>query len=587
MKILHNHLGYESFGTKRAVILGKAGDLWQSFRVSDDTTGTPVFAGAPQLAGPVDHWKDWHFWTVDFDALQTAGRYSLECTGDKGTLRSAPFAIQAEMLTEKTASDVLYYFKAQRCSGVLDRADHHLTLDADTSGRTVDLHGGWYDATGDYGKHLSHLDFSTYHNPQQIPLVVWSLFKSHAALQARQNRHYSEILKRLIDEALFGADYLKRAQVPDGSFFITVSAHGEQKRAEDRRVGRVMRGFDPGSMERITPTTIDGHYPLKEYQTSYRTGAGVSIAALALASMCPVSGDFVNRGYLTAAEEGFAFLEAHNLEMLNDGKENIVDDYCALLAATELYRATKHDPYKTAADKRARSLISRVVEGGPIPHYWRADDGTRPFFHAADGGFPAVSLINYLDIATGDMQQTVRDALKKSLLSELAITAEVNNPFGYSRQYVQSRTGEKRTTFFYPHDADTAPWWQGENARLSSVATAAYMGSKVFAQDTDFAGRLCAFATNQLNWILGLNPFDMCMLHGSGHNNPPYEAYSGSRQFMNCPGGICNGITSGVEDEHDIDFHTVETLPSITDNWRWGEQWLPHAAWYLLAVSVA
>src|SRR5262249_40664936 len=153
-----------------------------------------------------------------------------------------PFAIQAEVLTEKTASDVLYYFKAQRCSGSLDRADRHLTLDGDASGRTVDLHGGWYDATGDYGKHLSHLDFSTYHNPQQSPLVVWRLFKSYEALQARQNRDYHEILKRLLDEALYGADYLARAKVPDGSFYITVSAHGEQKRAEDRRIGRVMRG---------------------------------------------------------------------------------------------------------------------------------------------------------------------------------------------------------------------------------------------------------------------------------------------------------------------------------------------------------
>ena len=33
--------------------------------------------------------------------------------------------------------------------------------------------------------------------------------------------------------------------------------------------------------------------------------------------------------------------EAHNLEYLDDGQENIIDDYCALLAASELYAARR------------------------------------------------------------------------------------------------------------------------------------------------------------------------------------------------------------------------------------------------------
>src|SRR5207253_9551770 len=55
----------------------------------------------------------------------------------------------------------------------------------------------------------------------------------------------------------------------------------------------------------------------------------------------------------------FAYLEKNNLLLTNDGKENIVDDYCALVAATELYKATHKDVYKAAADKRAKSLMNR------------------------------------------------------------------------------------------------------------------------------------------------------------------------------------------------------------------------------------
>jgi len=50
-----------------------------------------------------------------------------------------------------------------------------------------------------------------------------------------------------------------------------------------------------------------------------------------------------------SAEDAFTFLEKNNLKMVNDGKENIVDDYCALTVAAELYKATKKEQYKQAA----------------------------------------------------------------------------------------------------------------------------------------------------------------------------------------------------------------------------------------------
>ena len=69
----------------------------------------------------------------------------------------------------------------------MDKADSHLKFEGTKPG-TVDAHGGWWDATGDYGKHLSHLSFSTYFNPQQIPLVVYSLLKSYEQTKLRGTR---------------------------------------------------------------------------------------------------------------------------------------------------------------------------------------------------------------------------------------------------------------------------------------------------------------------------------------------------------------------------------------------------------------
>ena len=76
----------------------------------------------------------------------------------------------------------------------------------------VDAHGAWWDATGDFGKHLSHLSFSTYFNPQQIPLVTYSFFKSAELLTARNVPDMIRYQNRMQDEAMYGADYLVRSE---------------------------------------------------------------------------------------------------------------------------------------------------------------------------------------------------------------------------------------------------------------------------------------------------------------------------------------------------------------------------------------
>lgn len=85
----------------------------------------------------------------------------------------------------------------------------------------------------------------------------------------------------------------------------------------------------------------------------------MAIAAFALASTMPEPGDFSRTTYLKTAEDAFDFLSKHNRELLNYGKENVLDDYCGLMAATELYRATGQRRFGQAADKRARSLMGR------------------------------------------------------------------------------------------------------------------------------------------------------------------------------------------------------------------------------------
>ena len=198
---------------------------------------------------------------------------------------------------------------------------------------------------------------------------------------------------------------------------------------------------------------------------------------------------------------------------------------------------------------------------------------------------PLVSLLNYFPIADVATQLKIKDVTRRSVEHELRITHEVNNPFGYSRQLVQDTLGHRYSSFFFPHATETAPWWQGENARLGSMATAARMAAELFRNDKPLYDSLESFATDQLNWILGLNPFDACMLEGTGHNNVEY-GFFGTFEYTNAPGGIVNGITSGLENEHDIDLNLTYTQTGKDYDWRWSEQWLPHATWYMLAIAL-
>jgi hypothetical protein len=586
IKVLANHLGYEPAAPKRAVILGRAGDVVTGFAVIDCATGKTMLAGPAVKAGPVDQWKDWYFWTADFSSVNAEGNYVLQCETSQGKVRSFPFQVQSGLLEKNTLSSVIYYFKGQRCSGLLDQADRHLKFEGSTN--TADVHGGWYDATGDYGKHLGGLSFSTYFNMQPTPIADWSLFKTYQELDRRGDQNFQQFKRRLLDEAMYGADFLVRMKDPAASFYRTVDAPGPGKKPEDRFVGKEEASFAIKTVQTKNDYSIGARYTIPSefpYEIGYRNGAGTAIAALAMASTFPVSGEFSNVVYLQTAENAFAFLEANNLSFANDGQENIVDDYSALIAATELFKADKNAKYKAAADRRAENLMARLVTSGGQTNYWRADDGDRPYFHAADAGMPVISLLDYYEIADDATRPRVLETVRKSLEFELGVTREVVNPFGYARQFVQSTDGLRRTAFFYPHDTDTGLWWQGENARLSSLAAATRLAAEYFKDDPAFCNRLQAYAWDQLNWILGLNPYDCCLLQGAGRNNVFYKFFE-SYEYNNAPGGICNGITSGRTNPDDIDFNVGFAVTGKDEDWRWSEQWLPHAAWYLYAISL-
>jgi len=647
----------------------------------------------------VSGWSGHNFKVADFSTFQQSGTYKLKV----GSKESQQFKIDKKILQSETGSFQTDFFNKMRNT---DARDANLGIYGDNSQtQNINIYGGWWDATGDPGKHLSHLSYANYFNPQQIPLVVWSLLHANEL----QPSVYGSSAK---DEAAWGADYLLRSLSTAGYFYMSV-----------------FDSWGAGNRE-ICAWSGENGARSADYQSAMREGGGVSIAALARASKAGISKDSSSAQYLAGAKRAYAHLKANPTTYQDDGIENIIDDYTGLLAATELYNATQEATYKTDADTRAQSLLSRQSDEGWFYTVKKNGVNTRPFYHAADEGLPIVALARYVEVCKPENKQTIRNAIKKNLQWYSKITYERANPFEYAKMYGEASSGSNpgeinlalsgtatasreegswsytadkaidgnsttrwssyqsdaddndnqwiavdlgstykvnkvvlnweaaygksykievstnnspwttvatitnnssagikehsftatnaqfvrmfgvergnpnggyslyefeiygepseqqpstphNARFFMPHDNETGYWWQGENARIASLSAAFTMGTQLADPNGKFwTDTLFGMATAQLDWILGKNPFAVTMMHGFGKTNYPDYPAGG---LANIKGGICNGITA--KDGNEVDLQWKPNGDGDWQNWRWIEQWLPHNAWYLIAIS--
>jgi hypothetical protein len=556
-----NQIAFNSNAPKTAVVQldAKAGGKLTFNLIS--ASGKVAFTGTLGTPQTITEWRPGKvFYQADFSSFAKAGKYTLRVKINGVAYTSYKFEIGDNALAKQTLSAVIHYYNKQRANTPQElSADAKMQLFG--SDKTVDIRGGWCDASGDVSKYFSHLAYANYMSPQQIPLVTWSMVSTSEKIPGLLTKW--NLKDSLDNEALYGADYMMRALSDDDYFYMIVFSYFDKNPATRRVVGLLANSV----------TT-------NQYQCAFREGGGMAIAALARISQWEKDGEFTSKQYLDGAKRAFAHLLQYNTQYDDDGKENIIDDYCALMAATELWIATNDNLYRDEARKRAANLNKRMSPAG----YFLANDAGRPYWHASDAGLPIVALSRYLDAEKDDTHRAAAlKTIKQALDYNLAVSNRVSNPFGYARQSFMFK-GKVKDGFFIPHENETGWWWQGENARLGSLATAAIIGGKLAYPAQGGWGiksTLSAYASQQLSWIMGGNPFNRCFIYGFGKNNVPYMASSfghGSQR-----GGISNGITGkdGSADGSGIDFKTE----AEGNEWRWTEQWIPHAAWFLQAVA--
>ncbi|MES2777725.1 MAG: ThuA domain-containing protein [Bacteroidota bacterium] len=561
-KIFVNQVGFDFAGPKLAVLqTDKKTPTVGIFNIVNAADNKILYSGKPGSQKPLDEWFAGKvFYRLDFSNFRKPGCYKIHLKQGSRSVYSEEFVIVKDGLAGLTIPSIINYYHKQRANTPEELAAD-IKISPKGSSKKVDVRGGWADASGDISKYFSHLAYANYMSPQQIPMVAWSLINTSEAIpDLLKQLNATDSIER---EALYGADYLMRSLTAEGYFYMIIFSHFNKDPAARDIVGLLANSV----------TTTD-------YQCAFREGGGMAIASLARISRWRKDGDFTAAQYLEGAKRAFAHLLVNNSKYTDDGKDNIIDDYCALMASTELWISTNESLYQEEARKRAHNLVNRMSPAG----YFMANDAGRPFWHGADAGLPIVALARFLDIEKDPATRTlVLNTIKKALDYNLSVTSNVANPFNYARQSFLYK-GKVKDGFFIPQENETGWWWQGENARLASLATAALVGGRLVYPGKGPYGvkpELASYASDQLSWILGGNPYNMCFMYGYGKKNVPYMAAlfgHGSQK-----GGISNGITGkeGNGDGTGIDFK----IHADGNEWRWTEQWLPHAAWFLQAVT--
>lgn len=565
-----NHIGFEKSDYKIAVLESETEMTELNVWVEEENGDR--FSVNVSGFHRIRDWSDACYCSLDFSHIQKPGKYRIAGIADGIRFQSEVILITGYFLHLRMVNASRIYFKSERASGEWLKADRSLSFQGKRKGK-LDLHGGWYDATGDFGIHLTQLSHTAVYNPMQSLLPAYVCFDVAERMGGEKLRDCRILKKELLDEAYWGADYGMRLY-REGSSFIRSVDRGEA--FGDGWQRKIDYEYFHFSGHEDDQSYLAEEIEDKNYETGLRSGAGLAVAVLAQAAgQGGASGDFTCEEYLHTAQKAFDYLMENNERHVSDGSWNFLDWYCGLAAALELYKTTGAEEYLQKCRELERGMeryLIRMEEG-----IWFTSCKKELYFHPSDEGFPLLVLIKYSQAESRkEDKKRVLKLLKEAFRHLISIS---QNPFGYAA-FTWKKDGKERNRCFFPHDTKAAPWWQGENGRIASLAAAAlrFAGMKEAEEVKD---KLILFAQRQLDWIMGCNPFDSCMIDGFGRNNIQYF-FGNQYDFMNSPGGICNGITARESDDSGLEF-IMEPTKDCNDNWRWAEQWLPNGAWYLYA----
>ncbi|HNZ50690.1 MAG TPA: glycoside hydrolase family 9 protein, partial [Bacilli bacterium] len=521
-RIAYCHSGYFLDAEKKALV---AASQASSFKLLNEQNEI-VFSQPGRL---IDN-EYGQFWEFDFSTVQKPGLYKIQ-TGNKET---ALFPISSFPYREALWKSV-HFLKSLRCGceikGVHSACHltHHTIHPLD--GRLIGDWGGWHDA-GDVSQ-----------------FAICTAEIVHALLDCAEKlgQHDEELSEMLLDEARHGANWLLKTHFGDGyrSLAVLYSIWTSNQ----------IKSADLLKME--TPTTIKNvaeNGPFENFLAS--------AALSACAKMFQKRDDIFAHYCLRIAKADFAFgVEGLKKGLFTRrwGRGPLAQVSGALvLAASQLYELTKDEKYLDVAVLSAQEVMDCQEVNlpnwqKPLRGFFYEDSDHKHYLsyeHRGHEQSPITGIIKLMAVAphhpqfskwkqTVTLYQEYIEKTKDFILPYGLLPAHIyekdkinldrftlpNRDLldSYLRQlHEQIETGIALDDEVFLRRFPIAIQRRGFHATLLSKTKAV----SAISQSLNSA-RMRQVAINQVEWILGKNPFATSTMYGEGYNyHPLYVAFS-------------------------------------------------------------
>jgi len=545
-QIAFSHTGYPTAGPKAAIGSDLAADR---FELISQPAGRPVFSkGVTVLETRIGR-----FQVLEFSEFRTPGLYAIRA----GKVQTRPFRIDDRVWTG-TIWKALNFFYAERCGTAVPGVHGvcHQDWQGEQNGRRIVISGGWHDA-GDLSQGLVN-----------TAEAVYAMFD--LAEQLRRCNEDPALVRRLVEEARWGLDWVLKTASPDGHRIQWAT----MRFWTDNLVGTV---DDVTAAARLDPAG------------NFYAAAAEAIAFRVLRDEDP---EFARRALAAArldwqhGAEGLAKRDPHRLEVELAS--------IGVLASLELLSATGDGQYLAKARQLARPIALSQQRAFlpdldlPITGFFYRNPEKKSLLNSMHRGHeqsPIVALARLCQAAPDDpdwMDWYAVVALhsefyQKAMAQLTAPYRTLPNSIRHADEHLRTpenvrqavreqiesgfRVGSRHFVRVFP--VQPQPTFRGNFGTMLSQAKGLAVAAELRRR-----GELAELCQEQLYWVVGRNPFAQSTMYGEGYDfAPQYTARSGD---------IVGSLPVGIKSLGNRD------LPywPVTNVWNYKEVWVhPVSRW--------
>lgn len=510
-RIAYCHSGYYKDAKKIALTQNMKSEHFYLFK--DDVE---VYKGKPKEEAS----NFGNFKVLDFSEFTNPGKYKIKVDGVFG----GEFVINDNPYLSPIWKS-LNFLRLLRCgediAGV-HSACHLNCRSYDEDGRTVPNFGGWHDA-GDVSQ-----------------FEICTAEMAHALLDLHNNTKDKMLSQRILDEAKVGLNWLLRTRMENGNRALAVTYSIWRSNVLDKDNQTVLTNpVENGPFENFLAAAAEAEAYLA-YKDVDKAFASWNLRA-AIEDF-----DFAVSGY----KEGiFTKRWGPSIPSQVSG--------AGVLAASILYKITKDNKYLEVGSKYAKTILAcqerDYLGNSKIRGFFYEDEEHKyilSYDHRGHEQSPIQGLAKLYEVASNHKDSKLWLEGLKLYAEYLLETAKYTKPYGIipaniyilgkinldhitiparkdlnealSELEAQVKAGFKITDDVYLRVFPIAIQRRGYHATLLSKAKAISILSKILNSN-----ELKQLAINQLEWVLGMNPFASSTMYGEGYNyHPLYVAFS-------------------------------------------------------------